>query len=231
MPVHLNLLHEIEKAERERRRDPLKLGMLALAVVALLFVGYYFVRLGQVHGVHSEQAVLAAQWRELEPKKIEAEKIEQDLTETMKASEILVQRIENRFYWAPFLQVLIETVPRNVQIVRMSADVSAEGLKRCGVTLDGIAAGAEPRAIAESLRTTLSGKLSELYGPTTDSFKSLDDGTETALLDGVNLPTAIFTLSYGFAADKPTTPATATVPTSATAPKPTAQAKIDRNEI
>jgi 1-acyl-sn-glycerol-3-phosphate acyltransferase len=41
MPLHLNLLHEQIAEQRQRQRDPLKLGMMALSAVGALMLLFY----------------------------------------------------------------------------------------------------------------------------------------------------------------------------------------------
>jgi Tfp pilus assembly protein PilN len=207
MALHINLLHEVLRQERERQRDPLKLGMFALAAVALLFVAYYFVRVGQVHGVTSRARTLEDEWRKLEPKQQAAVAEETEINNTLKTTESLVQRIENRFHWAPFLQLIVETVPADVQITRLQGKSTGDGpTRKCTIDIEGVSAGDQPRAVAENLRTALFDKFSAQFTGVSGGFRTLEDGSETVQRDGVALPTALFTLHYEFERPDPSAP-------------------------
>ena len=62
--------------------------------------------------------------------------------------------------------------------------------------------------VAEQLRTAIKERFEAQYVNVTSTFKSLEDGTETVLLDGRQMATAIFTISVQFktAEDKPAQP-------------------------
>ena len=82
-----------------------------------------------------------------------------------------------------------------MQITRLGGDISGENLRRCAITLDGLAAGSDPRRVAEDLRTAIADKLSPKYKNVTSTFKTLEDGTETVMLDGKPANTATFSIT------------------------------------
>ena len=88
-------------------------------------------------------------------------------------------------------------VPREVQVTKLAGDVTAGPLKRCSLTVEGIAAGDEPRKVAEDLRTAIAEKFTAAgpYRNVASSFKSLEDGKDAAKLDGRQLPTATFAIA------------------------------------
>ena len=59
MPLHVNLYHEVQRQELARRRDPLRLGMIGLLVIAIGFVVNYFVVLEGAHSVGVRYSSLA----------------------------------------------------------------------------------------------------------------------------------------------------------------------------
>jgi hypothetical protein len=195
MPLRLNLYHEVERQKLVQRRDPLKLSMFGMGFVAVIFAGYYAWQLGAAGGVSHELARKKAEFALLEPKALAAQKREEELSKSLKASELLVKRIEGRFHWAPLLEQLTQLVPREAQITRFSGDVQGEGPKKCTLNIDGLSAGADPRKVAEDLRTAIAEEFSKKYRNVSSTFRSLEDGAETANLDGKTWPTATFAIN------------------------------------
>lgn len=195
MPLRLNLYHEIEKKKALKRRDPLKISIASLIAVAVGFAGYYFYQLGVQSSLSSELAGVQSEYNSIAAKAEIAQKRADEMAATLKTSETLVKRIEGRFYWAPVLETLAQSVPRDVQITRLAGEVASEGTKRCSLTVDGLAAGAEPRKVAEDLRRILGEKFATKFKEVTSTFRSLEDSPEMVKLDGAQLPTATFAIT------------------------------------
>jgi hypothetical protein len=195
MALHLNLYHEVQKARKLKRRDPLKISMYGLAGIAALFAMYYFVELGRMHVMSSELNQVQSQYNVLEPKAKAAKKREDEINGEIRKSNLMAKRIEDRFYWAPVLEDIAHTVPREVQVTRFVGDLSGEGIRKCSLTVDGISAGTDPRKVAEDLRTAIAEKLGPKFKNVTSAFKSLEDGTELVSLDGRQVPTANFAIN------------------------------------
>lgn len=210
MALHINLYHEVQKARALKRRDPLKLSIYAISVISGLFAIYYVVELSRMHGMSTELKKVQAQFNALEPKAKAAKKREEEIGVEIRKSELMAKRIEQRFYWAPMLENISETVPRDVQITRLVGDLSGDGLRKCSLILDGISAGGDPRKVAEDLRTAIAEKLGPKYKSVASSFKSLEDGTEMVLLDGKQVPTASFAINILLTTGEDTTPPPAT---------------------
>ncbi len=198
MPLRLNLLHEQQAARAQRKRDPLKLGLYALGGVAALFVAYYLVRLGTSASLHSQLAGKKAEYSkkyELPLKNADAR--EKELTRTTAAASALTARVEGRFYWAPLLDVLLRTVPREVQLLGFGGNDDPKD-KNVGFTLEGVAAGKEPRAVAEQFRITLGNNLNAKYGAGAANVRfrsgALEETKTTVALDGQQQLTARFTI-------------------------------------
>jgi Tfp pilus assembly protein PilN len=208
MAIHLNLYHEVLKNKALKRRDPLKISIYALAAIAACCAGWYTFQLVTMHGINDAYLTRKAEWDKAEPAAKQAKKKEDELTMRAGMSVQIVKRMEERFYWAPLLAQLTQVVPREVQITRLSGEVIGEHIRHCSMTIDGISAGADPRRVAEALRTAVAERLSPQYTAVTSTFKTLDDGAETVMLDGRQVGTAVFAinvqLTYGD--DKPTTP-------------------------
>ena len=213
MALHINLYHEIEKQKHARQRDPLKLGMIGLAVITLAFAGYYFYRLGSVHDVNVRLGALEQDWSKLEPKLKAAKTREEELNAMIKLSEALVKHIEGRFYWAPVFERVMQSVPREVQITRINGDLAADRTKPSIINLTGISSGDEPRKVAEDLRTALYDELSGKFKSVSSSFKSLEEGETPAALNGRRYPTANFAMEFQITTTEPEpTPAPARKP-------------------
>jgi Tfp pilus assembly protein PilN len=205
MALRLNLYHEVNKAKALKRRDPLKISIYGLSALGACFALYYFAQLVRMHSINDQYLKVKAEFDQLEPKSKAAKKREDELTKETSTSAAMVKRIEGRFYWAPLLSELAQVVPRDVQITRMGGEVTGEGMRRCALTLDGLAAGTDPRRAAEDLRTAIAERLASRYKNVTSTFKSLEDGTETVALDGKQVNTATFAIlvQLSFGDEKP----------------------------
>ena len=195
MPLRLNLYHEVQKQAALKRRDPLKLSLFGLGAIAVCFAGYYFVQLGRSHGLNAELARVKAEHAKLEPEAKTAKAREDEINARIKVNDLIERRIEDRFHWAPLLGQIVEIVPREVQLLKLSGDANAEGGRKCTFSIDGISAGPDPRKIAEELRIAVAERLGVNYRNVTATFRSLDDGAEPVMLEGKQLPTASFAIN------------------------------------
>jgi hypothetical protein len=194
MPLRLNLYHEVLKVKALKRRDPLKISIYALSAIAACCAAWYCYQLVVMHAINDEYLAKKAEFEKVEPQSKAAKKKEDELNQQAAASVQLVKRIEGRFYWAPLLAQLAQIVPRQVQITRLGADITGDGLRRCSISIDGLAAGTEPRKVAEEMRTAIVDKLSPQYKNVSSTFKTLEDGTEMVMLDGKQVGTATFAI-------------------------------------
>ena len=198
MAFRLNLNHEILQAERLRKRDPLKLSMIGLGVIAAGFACYYFFQLARMGVISQEYAQKKAEFDAVQPKAAAAKIREDELAITMRAGENMLQRIEGRFYWAPMIEQLVNAVPPEVQITKFAGDVQGDKTKKCRLTIDGLSAGPDPRKVAEELRTSIAESFGKKYKNVTSSFRSLEDGVETVQLNGATSQTATFAINVEF---------------------------------
>lgn len=209
MALHLNLHHEIQKARKLQRRDPLKLAIYAIAGVAGIFAIMYFLQLGRTHSTRQELAAAQAQFATIDPQAKAAKALEDELTIQIKKGEAATRRMEDRFYWASVLDQLARVVPAEVQVTQLTGDVDIAGGHKCTLTLIGIAAGSDPRRVAEDFRTEIAEKLAANYQSVSSTFKNLDDGIDTVLLNGKSTPTATFAISVQLTPGLPAEPANA----------------------
>lgn len=194
MALRLNLYHEVIKAKAMKRRDPLKISIYGLSALAACFALYYFAQLVRMHSIGDQYTRVKGEFDHLEPLAKAAKKREEELNKQAATSAKMVARIEGRFYWAPLLAELTQVVPREVQVTRLGGDISGDAQRRCSLTIDGLAAGTDPRRVAEDLRTALAERLAPKYKNVTSTFKTLEDGTETVMLDGKQVSTATFAI-------------------------------------
>ncbi|PYL08585.1 MAG: hypothetical protein DME34_04390 [Verrucomicrobia bacterium] len=211
MALHLNLLHEQILEQRQRQRDPLKIGMLVLIGCGTVMFLYYSWNAYRTLEIKSRLNAIERNWAKIDPKVTTAQKRVSELQGIVKTTRTLDDYIDGRFFWAPFLQKVARCVAPNAQLTSFEGSVFEEK-KGVSVTLEGIAAGREPRAAAEDLRQLLLEQLGQSYSEVKVEFKSLEDLDTMATLGGTHMPTARYTLAINF------NPAPAQKPTPATTP-------------
>ena len=202
MALHLNLYHEIHRQAERERRDPVKLAGLAGVVFLVFLVVWFSYRLSVVSKVERQRNELQATWSGLEPQMKKAVENETRSLGQQKSNQALVERIQERFYWAPLLDKFAATTPAHIQIVSLTGEfgVDKENKKTVTVLMRGVAAGVQPRTAAEDYRRTLQEQLTGLYSAVSVGFdaNSLEDGVETVSLDGQTLGTATFRIRAQF---------------------------------
>jgi Tfp pilus assembly protein PilN len=214
MALHLNLLHEEITEHRQRQRDPLKLGMLALIVIGALMAAFYMFKAYQTLDVKRQLATVQREWAKVEPEVTAAQKRSAELNTMMSTTKVLDRIVEGRFYWAPLLQNLSRCVAPNAQLTSIDGMVNEEA-KTVTLTLDGIAAGREPRSAAEELRQLLSEQLGQSYSSVKVEFKTLEDLDTLVNVAGANMAMARYSITATFS---PTPPEVAK-PTETAAPR------------
>jgi hypothetical protein len=196
MALHLNLLHEEILEQRQRQRDPLKIGMLVLLGCGVLLFLYYAWNAYRTIEIKARLSSIDAEWKKLEPKVTAAQKRSAELTELINTTRVLDDYIDNRFFWGPFLEKLSRCVPPNAQVTSFEGTIQDEE-KGGGITIliDGLAAAREPRSAAEDLRQMLLEQLGKSYHDVKAEFKTLEDIETVANLGGTNVPMSRYTLS------------------------------------
>src|SRR5437764_9101750 len=199
MALHLNLLHEEIIWQRQRQRDPLKIGMLVLCSCGALLFLYYAWNAYQTLEIKAKLSGIEAEWKKLEPKVTQAQKRAAELTDLINTTRVLDDYIENRFFCVPFLETLSRCVPPNAQLTSMEASLGDED-KGGGITvmLDGVAAAREPRSAAEDLRQMLLEQLGKTYHDVKAEFKTLEDVETVASIGGTTVPMSRYILSVTF---------------------------------
>ena len=197
MALQLNLLHEEIAQERQRKRDPLKLGIIALSCFGALLFLYYGWNAYRTIQIKSRLKTAEREWRKLEPKMTAAQKRAAELRRIIDSTKVLDGLIEDRFYWAPFLAQVSHCVAPNLQLTGLDGSI-ADGKHSVAVALEGLAAAREPRAAAEEFRQLLSEQLEKNYSNVKVTFRNLEDLDTSVNVSGVPTPSARFILSLTF---------------------------------
>jgi hypothetical protein len=197
MAIHLNLLHEEIQEQRQRQRDPLKIGMMIVGAIGALLFLYYMWNVYQMLEINGRLSVVQHDWAKVEPKVSAAQRRSAELTGIINTTKILDGIIEGRFYWAPLLEKVSHCVAPNTQLTALEGLVLDEN-KGVSLTIDGVAAGREPRAAAEDLRQLLLEQLAASYRDVKVEFKTLEDLDTLANIGGSNMPMARYTLTISF---------------------------------
>src|SRR5262245_58566062 len=213
MALQINLFHEEITQERERKRDPLKLGIIGLSAFGALLFLYYGWNADPTIQIKSHLKAAEAEWLKVEPNVIAAQKRATELHKIIDSTKVLDAWIDSRFYWAPLLARIAQCVAPNLQITSLDGSV-AEADGSVVVALEGLAAAREPRAAAEDFRQLLSVQLEKSYTDVKITFRNLEDLDTLVNMGGVPTPSARFVLNVKF--DPKPAPAAGKEETSAT---------------
>jgi hypothetical protein len=196
MALHLNLLHEEIAEQRQRQRDPLKIGIRVLVGLGALMVAYYLWNAYKLLEIKNRLGQVQHDWAKVEPKVTAAQKRTAELNAIISTTKVLDGMIDGRFYWAPFLEKLSRCVALNAQLTNIDGAAAEEG--KVNVVIEGLAAGREPRAAAEELRQLLLEQLGQSYFQVKVEFKSLEDLDTIVNIGGSNQAMARFSINANF---------------------------------
>jgi hypothetical protein len=197
MALHLNLLHEEILEQRQRQRDPLKIGMMVLGALGALMLAYYLWNAYKVLEIRNRLGQAQHDWAKVEPKVTAAQKRAAELNSIISTTKVLDGIIDARFFWGPFLEKLSRCVALNAQLTSIDGSVLDDG--KVTVAIDGLAAGREPRAAAEELRQLLLEQLTQSYPEVKVEFKALEDLDTIVNIGGSNMAMARFGINVSFA--------------------------------
>src|SRR6476659_2902246 len=139
MALQLNLLHEEISEERQRKRDPLKLGIMGLIAFGVLLFLYYGWNAYQTIQIRSQLNAAQSEWQKVEPKVTAAQKRANELRRIIDSTKVLDSLIDGRFYWAPFLAHVAQCVAPNLQVTGLDGNV-VENDGSIAVSIEGLAA-------------------------------------------------------------------------------------------
>ena len=196
MALHLNLLHEEILEQRQRQRDPLKIGMMVLGALGALMLLYYLWNAYKVLEIRTRLSQAQQNWAKVEPKVTGAQKRSAELNSIISTTKVLDGMIDDRFFWGPFLEKLSRCVALNAQLTSIEGTVLEDN--RLSVSIEGLAAGREPRAAAEELRQLLIEQLGQSYNDVKVEFKALEDLDTIVKIGGGNMAMARFSLGVTF---------------------------------
>jgi hypothetical protein len=204
MALHLNLLHEEISEQRQRQRDPLKIGMMVLGALGAVMLLYYLWNAYKALEIRTRLTQAQHDWAKVEPKVTGAQKRSAELNSIISTTKVLDGIIDSRFFWGPFLEKLSRCVALNAQLSSIDGAVLDDG--RISVVVEGLAAGREPRAAAEELRQLLLEQLGQSYKEVKVEFKTLEDLDTIVKIGGSNMAMSRFAINATFAttASKPT---------------------------
>lgn len=197
MALQLNLLHEEILERRQRQRDPLKIGVMVLIALGVILFLYYMFSAYRTLEIRSRLSGVEREWAKVEPKVTAAQKRSDELNDIIKTTKVLEDYIEKRFFWGPFLQKVARCVAPNTQLTGIDGTVS-DDYKGVTVSIEGTAAGREPRAAAEDLRQMLVEQLGKDYKDVKIEFKTLEDLDTIVNIGGTNMAMAHYVLSVTF---------------------------------
>jgi hypothetical protein len=202
MALHLNLLHEEIREQRQRQRDPLKIGMMVLGGLCALMILNYMWNAYRTLEIRTRLNTVQGDWSKVEPNVTAAQKRSAELNGIISTTKVLDGMIDSRFFWAPFLEKLSRCVALNAQITSLDGTVLDDN-KGVSVMIEGLAAGREPRAAAEELRQLLMEQLGQSYHEVKVEFKTLEDLDTLVKIAGANMAMARFSLSASFTLSAP----------------------------
>jgi hypothetical protein len=187
MPLHLNLYHEIQFRELERRRDPLKFGFIGLGIVVALLAGWYGIRMMSVSAAKKQLATLEAEWADVSAKLATAEAKATDSKALITASEAIRSSVENRFLWAPKLERLFGLITPEIRLTLVEGSIADAKTGAFTARIHGEAADPEnPQRAAENFRKRLIDLLGERAGSSDATYasRSLDESPDRVKLAG-----------------------------------------------
>jgi hypothetical protein len=197
MALHLNLLHEEILEQRQRQRDPLKIGVMVLVSFGVFMVLYYMWNAYRTLEIKGRLSVIEREWAKVEPTVTTAQKRSTELDNIIKTTRVLDDYVESRFFWGPFLQKVAVCIAPNAQLTSIEGSVLDDN-KGITVAVEGVAAGREPRSAAEDLRQMLSEQLAQNYSDVKVEFKALEDLDTIVNVGGTNMAMARYTLTVNF---------------------------------
>ncbi len=196
--IRIDLLHERETERLQRQRDPLKIGLQILGLIVLLLALQYFVKTRQVAGAKRKQADLEQRWTDLKPAMDEAMKKQADHNAVAEGAKYLMSIVDGRVLWGPVLALLQDAAPREVQYGALDLRPAGAGGY---IMLSGIAAGSEPRRVAETFRQGLVDTFAGRYQQVSVNFSTLEETGGAYRIDGEEWPAARFDLEIRFGAE------------------------------
>lgn len=205
MGLEINLYHEELESNEQWKRDPLKIGILFLLFVGIVLAAFYFSTARHIAQLREQRIALQLEYDRLSSQETEALKKQKNFRAEIELHEKIAAITEGRLHWAPVLEVVVKAMPKNVQLTRLACTDLTGKKQGYVLILSGVIAGKEPRIAAEDLRSALLKQLGEFHAENA-AFQTLEDSSQTALIDGQTLPVVDFTIRAELARPKPVEP-------------------------
>ena len=97
MSLNLNLLHEEILEQRQRQRDPLKIGIMVLIALGGILFLYYMFSAYRMLEIKTKLGAVERDWSKVEPQVTAAQKRAAELNDIIKTTKVLHDYVENRF--------------------------------------------------------------------------------------------------------------------------------------
>lgn len=174
MALYIDLFQEIKEQAQQRRRDPVRGGILVSLLIGLCVAGYYMLSLSLLSSLNNEKSRLAQKWAELEPRANQAKKDADRINNDILLVKTLGERSESRFCWATVLGRMIQIVPDKVELTQISCSTTPGVSPGYDISIAGYVSGDDPRARAEEIRIAAGKEFPQEY-QVTSVFKNLED--------------------------------------------------------
>jgi hypothetical protein len=124
MPIRINLLAEAQAAEEDRRKDPVKRGMIVAGAVVSLVVLWAAALQVKLLGAGSRLSRLETQWKAIEKNYQVAADAQRKVMESEQKLFALHQMTTNRFLWGNALNAFQQTLGniQDVRVVKLKAE-------------------------------------------------------------------------------------------------------------
>lgn len=166
MALTHNLLYPKQQAELERKLDPIKIGLLLGLLIVIGLVLFWVVQGAAVDSLEKQRKDLQQTWGRLEDQMEAAKKQQATDEEKLATANALVASVEERFYFAPVLELLLENVPNSAQINSVGMNYNPQS-DEANIQVAGKVAGKtdqDSRARADALRIRLRDAFRDTYG-------------------------------------------------------------------
>ena len=126
MPIRINLLAEHQAAEEERRKDPVKRGVLVATLIVGATALWAVTLQAKVFAANSQMSRLETKWKSIEKNYEVAVGVQRQSLEAEEKLAALRNLSTNRFLWGNTLNAFQQTLVGidDVQVVRLKADQS-----------------------------------------------------------------------------------------------------------
>lgn len=118
MPIRINLLEEEQKAKLARQRDPVMLTTRFSALGVCLVLAVSVILFTRERALKEQFVTLQTEWRQRQP---QSQKIYEQIhvfEKLVAKTDVVRTQLENRFLWAPQLELYKDVIPSTVQITR-----------------------------------------------------------------------------------------------------------------